>query len=481
MILLKNLKYILFFNSAAILRNFAGVIRAKIISVSYGAAGLGILGQVTTIYTSQTQLSDLGLFAFLVRSIVKSNADGCKISYQRILVYSATILLLGNLIIVVFGFCFLETLSLLFFDSTEFTSFIGFLIVLVPLFNYATYLETVTRANENYRSLAIGQNIAGFTGVVTVAPLVLIYGIIGVIYSLMMVQFVTAIYFTISSSKYFTGIRLSEIQIDRGILKDLSTYCSIVLARKILVFFSLLMLRIVVVQFGDVAMNGYFQAVYSVSNYVLIFVGAFIIYLFPALSGGFHQAEFNATLNQHLEYLYYLILPVICLPIFLPDLALLLLFNEEFLVVQFPLMLFSLSKVLEVTYNFFVIALLAQNRLRTFFAVEAFKAILLIAFSYLGIQNWGLNGVYTGYLLTQFFAFCLLLILLKQEPGFKISRTNMNFIVWTILSVIPLFIFYDSHILLRSGFSMLALIMIFHVIDLKKYEAIFAGLKKPRL
>ena len=468
----RDLKYILFFNSAAILRNLIGVIRSKLISLWFGVNGVGVLGQLTTIYSTQSQLSDFGLFAYLVNRIGKINKDEEVFNYLQILFYSVTLLFLTNLAIFAGGFFFREQLSLLVFNSVEYAGYIALLLIIIPLYNFSYFTETLVRSHKKFKRLAIGQNLAGFIGVLSVAPLIWIWGIKGVIYNLIVFLIAYGSFFAWASREYIPLRKLYQVRPQAQILIDIFRFCSVVMGRKILAFFSILIFRIFIVQFSGLEANGYFQSVYSISNYVSILLNGFIVYLFPVLSSIDDLQTFNEQLNIQLEYLVYLIFPAIAVIIFIPDIMLLLLFSADFQVMSGYLKLFALAKLLEVVYAFYVIALLSQTRLRSFFTIEAIKSFLWIGIAFFAVQEYQLKGIMWTYVFIQAAAFLVVLYFARSEEGFRPTSANLYLIGALILSGSPLLYSAES-IVLRLVQVIIASVIILSVLDWRKYRLVF--------
>ncbi len=475
---LQNLKYILFFNSAALLRSIVGVIRSKIVAIWFGANGVGMLGQITTVYSTQSQLSDFGALAYLVNRVGKTDRERQPVVYLKIVFYSAGLIFIMNMVLVALGVHFRHELALLIFDSTDALLLVGLLLLVIPIYNTAYFFETLVRANKDYRRLAIGQNLAGIAGIITVVPLVLYFGITGIIYNLILFLVFYGCFFIVAGKRYWPKIEIKKLRVNREFLGALIFFCGSVMARKLLAFLSLLIFRILIVQYSSMSDNGYFQSVFSISNYITILLNGFIVYLFPALSGLFNEQELNKKLNQNLEYLLYFVYPAIALMILLPDIFLLMLYDSEFVAMAFPLILFSISKILEVAYYFYIITLLAQTRLSSLLIAESIKAALLVFGGWFFVQDFGLNGVFGSYLAAQIVGFLVMMLLVWREPGFRMSASNAKLLLWLTLSGLVFVIPYGDSLSLRVVMSGFSIAVALYVLEIRKYSRLLALFRK---
>ncbi len=179
----QELRNLLFFNSAAVLRNLLGLIRAKVITLWFGVSAVGILGQILSIFNLQTRLVDLGVYALLNNKIGKLSNLKKKEQYSQLLLISILILVFSNIIISSIMLIFAKVLSEWLFDSPSYSILIILLAFINPIFSIGYFYETLVRAHRSFRKLAYGQNLTNIVGILSIFPILKLFGVKGVIYN----------------------------------------------------------------------------------------------------------------------------------------------------------------------------------------------------------------------------------------------------------------------------------------------------------
>ncbi len=422
---LKHVKYIVYFNTAAVLRNLTGVIRAKFVSIVLGVEHVGILGQIITFYNFQSNIIDFGVFSLIVHQL------SGKISIKEethetvpILRFSLYVLIVSNLLFVSFFLCFASYFSTLLFGSERFQGLLLLLIGLGPVYSLSYLLENLVRAKKQFKALALGQNLAAIFGVLSIVPLVWAFGMTGVIYNLYFYWIVSfIIFFThLKSEWHLLFKKKANIKKDQ-FLKFLEL-CSIYIARKVLAFSSLVVFRTIIVQLGGLNVNGFFQSVWSITQYVNIVIMAFAVYLFPTLSSA--KNNFREVLNDNLRFLLNIIYPIVALIMAFPDLFLILFYNTEFVKMKHALNLFLFLKFFDAVYIFYLFVLISSDQFKKFLALEGIKSVVLVVSSYLLVNRFQLNGAIFSYAFTQGVAIVSLLIIILSSSSISISKRNFR-------------------------------------------------------
>lgn len=192
----KEVKYIFFFNSAALIRNLLGIVRAKMVSLWFGVLGVGILGQIVSTFGVQSRIIDLGIFSLLINKIGKLDKQNNLEEYKKIYIFSLAVLSTSNLVFTSLMILFRQELSILLFDSNMYANLIIILALLNPVFSIGTLYETIVKSEKNFRTLAIGQNLTSIIGLLTIVPALLLWGINGIIYNLFIFLLFNSFFFT---------------------------------------------------------------------------------------------------------------------------------------------------------------------------------------------------------------------------------------------------------------------------------------------
>jgi len=472
----KNARFIIFFSLAAVLRNLLGIIRAKIVSIWIGVKGVGILGQIVSFYNFQSNIIDLGVYPFLINKLSGQNPEKNIYEYTRILIISFFILITSNLIFLTTFFLLRSQLNLLVFDSNEFLTLFTLLIFLAPIYSFSYFIENTVRARQNFKTLAIGQNLTALVGLISIIPLIWKYKIYGIVLNLYLFLIFNLIFFAYYGRQYFGIISWKFFRISRGFIFEVVKLCSVFTIRKVLVFISIIIFRIIIVQFAGMEENGYFQSIWSITNYINIIIMAFSVYLFPTLSSFRDRENFIQSLNENLKILLYILYPVIAIIMAFPDIFLKILFSSDFIKMKIPLNFLMFLKFSEGIYIFFLFVFLSSTRLKEFLLLEGTKSIFLIISSYFLVKYFFLSGAILSLGLTQILSFLLLIILLFYHPYLKISPENKKLIFRLMFGLIILI--YPFEIIGVGKLIQVILFVIYFIknLEIENYLNVIKGL-----
>ncbi len=407
----RNIKSILFLNFAAILRSFLGLIRTKFTSLWLGVEGVGILGQIVTYYGLQTRTNGFGAFSLLINQIGKIDVKEEQERYFQLISFVITLLTITNLIFLTIQLIFVNVFSKLLFDSEKFIVLILLMIFIGPVFSISQFWEILTRAHREFRKLAIGQNITFLSGILTIIPALYIWGIQGIIYNFYFFLIINFLFFFIVSRKFLYSFSLFKFRLIPNNLNFFFRFCFVSASKRLLMFGSLIVFRIFIVQYGDMTTNGYFQSIWSIFNLIGIVPATFTLYLFPTLSNiksSIEPQNFKNELNSLFEYLLYMIFPIVALVMIFPELILKILFTNSFLIMSYPLAAYAFLQVLNAIYKFYTITFLSQSRLRSILIIEIIRYSGLILFSFFAIRTWHLTGAVWSIIFMEIITFAIL-------------------------------------------------------------------------
>jgi len=314
----KNLRYIVFFNTAAILKSVLGLIRAKLTSLWLGVEGVGILGQITTAFNFQANISDFGVFPLLINKLGKYSPDERNSDTQDFVNLSILIIFISNLFLVSSIIVFREKLSILIFNSSSYVEIIVLLAILNPIYTLSMFPENIVKSFRQFKILSIGQNITSIVGLLSIPPMLWYYGINGILYNFVIFLLFNFLFFLPFAIRAIPLSWFKIRKIKRRIIYETIKFCSVLTVRKALTYFTLIIFRSIIVHELGLKSNGYFQAAWSISNYLNVLFTAFVVYLFPTLSSIRDLKMFNKELNRNLEYLIYIILPFILVIVAMP-------------------------------------------------------------------------------------------------------------------------------------------------------------------
>ena len=283
--------------------------------------------------------------------------------------------------------------------------------------------------------------------------------------------------FTLSGGLYFIYknrelLQLSNLKYTFYVRDFLNYFMKIGLtdmSRKLLLFVSLLVFRIIIVQFLGVDQNGLFQAIWSISLYPDILIAAFVTFYFPTISGVKKKEDLRAKINSNFEYAYYLVLPVLAIIMIIPDIFLRLLFDSSFLVVEYDLKLLIFFKIFQVIYTFFTVTFFGQTYLRRFLICEIIRTFSLIISGYLLIPVMNLQGAVLSMILMQCMSMIPVGYYIVKDSHIRIEKNNYKELLKGSLILAILLVPYQE-IIGRLITIAIFLVLSFIMLDMSKYR-----------
>ncbi len=465
-------KSLLQINFANILKNVYGIVRIKVTAILLGVTGVGILGQLFSLFSLETRLASFGIDAILVSKLSKLNFEDNKTDYMNIISIVFFLVLLINLVIILLLFSFAEQLTVLLFDDIEYESIFIYTVILAPFFAIAYLMEMITQSKGDYSSLVKGRNIGSILALISVFPLIKLYSYYGILLSLFIMICGTGIYFLYINSRYVKLISFRRLINAKSILPEILKIGFVDVSRKISVFVSLVIFRIFIVQFLGMEQNGYFQSIWSITLYLNIFIGAFISYYYPIIGKTKNKLQLNCVINENLYFLLLYIFPLVALIIIFPDWILTLVFSEEFEVMKYYLIILVFFKLFEAIYMFYNMTFIAQTMLKAFLFTEILRSVILVVTSYFLINEYQLFGAVLSIISMQVGSILILAYYLKMNPIFLPTKKTSILII-KIFILLALLLIPTNEYLYFKLIKLSVFIMGTHyIINLKKYYLI---------
>ena len=450
-----------------VFRNIIGILRNKILAVTYGASSIGLLGQFLNFDGITGKIILFGSTA----SLVNTYHDAERLNIQK------SIVILAHFILI--SFSGIVNLSILWLFSSEFAGliyldrqyvnliYIG--IGLNIIYAASTFLELILQAGQQFKDL-FKARIAGLVvGIVTLYPLLINWNIEGVIIN-MIILYAVSFTFLIYKLGIFTRLRVVlflesiqklKISIFRLIFKVMFTD----LSRSLIVYGSLLIVRIIVIQALGEGDAGYYHACLSISNYLNIILEGFIVYFYPVICAAQSDKDIMTETNLNFEILFYLVFPVIILIELFPAQLIQLLYSGDFVHISFLLALLICTKILYLYYYFFTISFLAKSFLKKFLLIESVRSILLISSTYICMIFWQFSGAIYALVVTEILSFIVVWALKRKLTKFAINSDNRKNILYIVL--ISIFILANPFDKLYMVIAVIVMTVL--LFDMRKY------------
>lgn len=447
------------------IQNIIGVLRAKVLALLWGATHVGILGQILTLFNLQTRLLTFGTTAALVNQLAREDE-----SNHRDVVIQITffIVFLTNLVTLTIFTVFAPQLSYLLFNTPKYSHFILWMAVICPFFSLSRLLETLDQAEKKFKRLVKGRIISMGLALILVIPLVYQLGVLGAIIDLLVWFSVSIIYFSPQRKEllYILFRRSNKLN---PIWKSTIKICVADFSKHMLFNASLAVFRILLVHELNLRYVGYFQALWSIVNYLNIFINGFTIYFLPVISEHRSSTKTRQEISLNFTMLIYILVPVCAFLLLFPAPLLYLLYSKEFVQISSELNWMIFGKFFDLLFTFFIVIFLGQRQLRLFLGLELFRSISLLIVTYWLTIHFGFKGAIGGVVVVQIMSFLMGFYWIQKDPLFALDRKS-HLLLWRIVFMfICLALFPGDTVFWVIGKILFVLIFVSIALNLKLY------------
>lgn len=464
---IKSISRFIFVN---ILRNFLGILRGKEIALLFGAEGIGLLGQFLTFFNFQSKLLMFGVTASLVNSVNLGQNRGY--DRDKIILVNLLLVFVANIIFGSIYFCNIDLFSILLFTSVKYTTLIILTGILGFIYSISTFFELIFQADQNFKLLSYGRIISIIVSILLVVPLIYKFGVNGAILNLIILSIVSLLYFLFNGGLNKVKISLIDFKKEFPIIKNILLICFTDILRSFSILGSLMIGRILIIHLLGIKANGFYQSIWSISNYIDILLQGFVVYYYPKISSIFEDEKINDEININFEVISYLIFPFILLITVWPQIFLWFFYSEEFISFHSFLSLVMIAKIFNFFYYFYSITLLGKNFLKKYIFLDLSRSLIFILVNYFLIKLFSFNGAIYAIIITELLSFVFVIFLIKEIKYIHLNKSNKKLFFKILLFTILLFIL-PIPLLIKT---ILIFIIILIFFDIKKYSDIIKSL-----
>lgn len=421
-------KAVAMFGASSVIGTLTQVIKGKLAAVVLGPAGVGVLGQLTNLWSLFNAVSGLSLFNGVIQRI----ASGVKNEDQKLVTQqfgsSLLFLTIFSCFSALSGVILSSTLShLVFGDGGQRAPLIALILLSVPFGVTSQTYRSLMSGHALIRPVVTAQVAADLMGVVSFIPLVLWKGLWGAVLGFCLLQ-VFKLFFQLRAVRKslggkfilpsFRDFRLSEVQANlgfgaNGILMAIMSVGSVLIIVRMIISVESLEAAGVYSSAWKVAAL-YFGAIYAAA-------GGFFL---PTLVAARNAFEMEARVNETAA-LYLIVLPpaIICLLGTAPELMTLL-FTTEFVGSAALLALMLPADLMRVTAETMGLCFLATRRLLRYSLIYIAWVAFFLLTSYALLLEWGLLGVASAYFISHFLNFFIVIVLCRLTFGMGLHSST---------------------------------------------------------
>ena len=406
-----------------------GFIRAKLIAVLVGPAGVGLVGILTSFNANLSSLAGWGLGTTAVRTI--SAADEldrpARIAAVRKLGNSLTWLgLLAALLL-------FWPVGQLTFNSSEYDLELFFAGLAVPCFVATSVWSSLLQANGQIKSLARVQIISAFGGLILGLPFIWLFGVTGIAASILIAAIVPAIATWKAVRNYCSS---HSAQADSGDIRTLLQLGAAIMAVAFLGQLSAYIVRLMLIRSHGLESAGYYQAAFVIAGSLPGFVfTAMGTDFFPRVAAVKTEAEAQDLCEKQIQAGLLLALPLIAGLLTLGQFCIYLLYARSFdpAIPLLPWMIWGVFfRLLSWPMGFWLIARGSSLAVVIVTAATNTSAIL---FPVVMLLLYGVTGAAIGFFFSCIGSTVIILVVSRRRSGRWLSVPTLR---WFVLAAVAL-------------------------------------------
>ena len=430
------------FGSIKVFSLVVGFLKAKIIAVFLGPAGMGVFNLLNYPISLFTQFSSLGISTSGIREVAQAeNKRQLSITAEVIKYWNRTLGFIGALVL----FCLAPYISKLSFGDDSYSWAFRILSVVVLLNNIGSEYEVLLRGCRETKLIAKAGFFSNLAGFIASIPFYFFWGTSGII-AVILITSLTLVcvnYFYAKKLKIeYVKITIKDI-LQKG--KNMASMGVLIVLGDVMYVTVITTINAIVRNQGGIEQVGFFQACTQIThNSLNIILIAMAADYFPKLSKiqGRVQ-ETNTVLSQQGEAAVLLCTPLIVGMICFSALVIRILLTGEFMQIQEALIWFFISTIcrLPIWANKYVI--LANGKNKFYVILEIINSSTLFLGYFIGYYYWGLLGLAYGFIVQQIIFMLLQLYLCKKVLDVTFSILYWKTLLYcTSLSVIAMLVYY---------------------------------------
>jgi antigen flippase len=404
--------------------------RTKLVAVTLGVSGVGLLGEVNTALDFATALVTLGFANAVVRRTAAAHTAGQDHRASTLLAtayaVSAAVAALAVLALLLAPPAVLE--RVLGIDGSA-TALVA-LAVAIPFTGLAAMERAVTQGLRRVRHLATISSATALVGLVLLGPLVLVFGVNG---ALVHIAAVSIVGYAVSLWARRRASREAGLAItafarpSAAALKTLLSFGSANAITRVVETAGLLLIRSSIVTTLGLAQNGIYQVIFSLpAQFIGIITGALAAYAFPLISGLDDRDEITRAINTALRFALLATTPLIAVLALLGRPAIVALYSRDFLPAADFLPFELLGDLCQVVSWALGLSLLGRGHLVAFTLLEVgWSAVFVLG----AVSQTGLLGLWaptTSYLVAHALLAAATYIYQRSREGFHMSAANVR-------------------------------------------------------
>lgn len=427
------------FTGASVVGSLTQVAKGKLTATVLGTDGVGILHQLTNLWSLLSTLASLGLYNGMVRHLAPAWSEQDRMAFRRQMSTSAILLMLSGVITSLLGCYFSAILSDWIFDDRGIRSDLICLILLsIPLFVTAQIYRAMLNATRSVNALVRARIGADVMSLVVLVALIFPFGLKGAIVgyiALHLLYLILSIYFVRSILGADVATPTLKLFQEKEIQKNIGYGVNGILCVAVGILTTLIASRWIISS-GGLGDNGLYSMAMKVAT---VYLGGLSSaaggYYFPALCNVKNNQEMFKLINETLSMYMFAIPPIVLTLMLGGELMMRVLFTPEFIPAAFLLLLILPGDLFRISAETVGLSLLATKRLALSTGSYIVWALVYLGLVSILLPKYGLLGAACSYLLSHVFNAAQQLLLAYVVLGYRIDRSTLITLVIGIVAV----------------------------------------------
>lgn len=426
------------FGGVQIFQILITLVRAKLVAIFIGAAGMGINGLFNSSMTIVITLFGLGLNTSAVRDISQSNASGDIEKLSRTVKIFRICLYFCSIIGVIFLFLSSPFLSKYTFGNYEYVnSFFLLSIMLVASLlsqGYTSVLQGTRRLKDIGKSTIIGSIISLLISI----PLFYFFRIKGIVPVLIL----SAVSAFIVNRYYANKVPLSKLDISRkdvvGSGKEMAKLGIVLVTSNLIGYLCIYLTNTFISKRGGISDLGFYQAAMSMTNQAvgLIFAAMGSEYYPRLIAVCDDKISMNNTVNQQGEILLLIAFPILMTLMIFAKIIIYLLLSPEFYIITDIIRVIVLGMILKIaSYSIGYISLAKGNKKIFLIQEGLISNLMILLLNISGYLFGGLAGLAISFIISYILYFTLICFIAYKYYQFRLSNSYLKIFVPILVSL----------------------------------------------
>lgn len=431
-----------FFTGASMIGSMTQVIKGKLTAIFLGAEGVGVLNQLTILWSLFSVIASLGFYNGMLRHLAPAWTDGDRVSFQRHMSSNILLLMGTALAMSLIGSLFSNTLSALIFDDGgERADLICLILVSVPIYIVGQTYRVMLNATRSVSAVVRARIGADVFSVLVLAALIFPFGLKGAI-----MGYIGLHILYLGFTAFFTWKVLgADLILPRAALfdiveirKNIGFGVNGLIAVAVGILTTLIVSRWIIAAGGS-GDNGLFIMALKVAT---VYLGGLSAaaggYYFPTLSSAKSDTEIHSHMDNTLSMYLFVIPPIILVLLAGGELMMRTLFSVEFIPAASLLLMILPGDLFRITSETIGMALVVKKRLVLSTGSYILWAIVYMLLASFLLPRYGIVGVAMAYLLSQIFNTVQQIILCWFVVGYWFDRATIGAMVRALGMVITI-------------------------------------------